>query len=287
MDPPRLEALGREWDRLGLDRRAFLRLVAGGAGAATIAAILAACGGAAPTATVAPAAPAATNPPTAPTPTTAGAVATTPTAPATSGGGQPDGGAEPHPSRGGRGPAERRAEQHAGAGRPEGRAGRPDLQPGRQDEQPAAAHRRRLLRGPASVRGRPGAEPTPGGRGDGQGLPGLGDGDRAMAAAYGVLSLLSAGVSRDGWSRSDGSRGGCSFCAFSGLRAGGSSGVDQRQGRSVWTPTCGGSSGLATLLSERPRSPRHPHVAGAAARRRPRGSSRPAFEDADEGRRQR
>src|SRR5438067_2128630 len=47
-------ALYEEWQRRGLDRRQFLRLVAVGTGAATLSAILAACGGAAAPSTSAP-----------------------------------------------------------------------------------------------------------------------------------------------------------------------------------------------------------------------------------------
>ncbi len=46
-----LTALTREWDRLGLSRRDLLRLLVAGAGTATIASIVAACGGTPPTPT--------------------------------------------------------------------------------------------------------------------------------------------------------------------------------------------------------------------------------------------
>ncbi|HET8627766.1 MAG TPA: ABC transporter substrate-binding protein [Thermomicrobiales bacterium] len=78
-------ALAEAWERRGLPRRDFLRLAFAGASAATIATILAACGGASPTATSAPAATAAPTTAAATTaPTAAGAAATTaPTAAAT------------------------------------------------------------------------------------------------------------------------------------------------------------------------------------------------------------
>ncbi|HET8628488.1 MAG TPA: ABC transporter substrate-binding protein, partial [Thermomicrobiales bacterium] len=73
-------ALAEAWERRGLPRRDFLRLALAGASAATIAAVLAACGGAGPTATSAPAAttaPAATAAPTAAAATTAPTTAPT------------------------------------------------------------------------------------------------------------------------------------------------------------------------------------------------------------------
>ncbi|HEX5506738.1 MAG TPA: ABC transporter substrate-binding protein [Thermomicrobiales bacterium] len=82
--------LAREWERLGLSRRHFLRLVMAGASAASIASILAACGATATNtpaaaATTAPTAAAATTAPTtaaattAPTKPVAGAAGATPT----------------------------------------------------------------------------------------------------------------------------------------------------------------------------------------------------------------
>ncbi|HEX5506740.1 MAG TPA: ABC transporter substrate-binding protein [Thermomicrobiales bacterium] len=76
-------ALAREWERLGLSRRHFLRLVMAGASAASIASILAACGA---NATNTPAA-AATTAPTTAAATTAPTTAAATTAPTAAAGG--------------------------------------------------------------------------------------------------------------------------------------------------------------------------------------------------------